>query len=340
MNDNTARVARAVTIRDVAARAGVSLQTVSRAINNKAEIDPETRRRVLQVAGELGYRPSSIARGLKTRHTRTIGLVVPDIANPFFAEVARGAAEVAHGRGHGVFLCNTDEHAEREADILRMLAAQRVEGLVLVSSRLDDAQLSAATESWRPVVVVNRTQPARAGLGCVVTNEAQAAVEATSHLIARGHRGIAYLSGSGTSRSSLERRRGYSQAMRAAGLGVRPDWHVTCAPTVDGGRQAALTLLRDCPDVTAVLAYNDLVAVGALQACRTLGRVVPRDCALVGWDDIVFAAYVSPALTTVHMPKYQIGERAMALLFDLIDSPGEAPEVATLHAALIVRESA
>lgn len=337
-NDNVNRQ-RPVTIQDVAERAGVSRQTVSRAINNKGEIGAETRARVLTIARELGYRPSSIARGLKTRRTLTLGLVVPDIANPFFAEVVRGASERAYAADYTVLLCNTDEDPDREWAILRLLESHRVDGLVLVSSRLSDEMLAEASRQWRPLVIVNRLQAdPMPGVGYVVVNDAEAARTATTYLLARGHRLIGLLAGTPTSRSGLERRRGYAEALAAVGLdGGR--WAVHCAPNVEGGREAALALLRREPGLTALLAYNDLVAVGALQACRALARGVPQDCAIVGWDDIVFADYVSPPLTTVRMPKYEIGEHAMGLLLGLIADHDAAPEVVRLDATLIERES-
>ena len=343
-NDHRRDMGRPVTIRDVARRAGVSRQTVSRAINNKAEISAETRERVLQVVREMGYRPSSIARGLKTDRTLTIGLVVPDIANPFFAEVARGASEVAYGRDYSVLLCNTDEQPKREWGIIQMLEAHRIDGLLLISSRLSDESLAELAAKSYPLVLVNRLQLPRAGTGCVLVDDAKAALGAVRYLREKGHRSIGFLAGTRESRSSRERRRGYREAMGEAtdgtDLAALDRWCAFCAPNVEGGRDSALALLRKSPELTALLAYNDLVAVGAEQACAALGRAVPQDCAVVGWDDIIFAAHVSPPLTTMRMPKYRLGERAMYLLLDLIGDPQLAPEPVVLEAELIVRASA
>jgi LacI family transcriptional regulator len=339
-NDHSRRQQpRRITILDVAARAGVSRQTVSRAMNDKADIRAETRQRILRVAQEMGYRPSSLARGLKTNRTRTIGLVVPDIANPFFAEVARGAAEAAYDEDYSVLLCNTDEQPVREWAILEMLEAHSVDGLILVSSRLSDDQLQRALAAWPPCVVVNRRLEPQPGAGCVLVRDALAAQWAMRHLLERGHRRIGLLAGAPTSRSGQERQRGYRLALEAAGLATKAEWHPPCDPTVEGGYRAALALLTSQPMLTALLAYNDLVALGAQQACRELDRRIPLDCALVGWDDIVFSSHVSPPLTTVRMPKRQIGERAMALLFELIQDPSLAPPPVALEAELIIRDS-
>ncbi|MBC7255670.1 MAG: LacI family DNA-binding transcriptional regulator [Chloroflexi bacterium] len=343
MNDHgngNGRLKRPITIQDVAERAGVSRQTVSRAINNKGEIRAETRARVLAAARELGYRPSSIARGLKTRRTLTLGLVVPDIANPFFAEVVRGASERADAAGYSVLLCNTDENAEREWAILRMLESHRVDGLVLISSRLSEEMLAETIARWRPIVLVNRSpQEERPGVGWVLVDDAHGARRAVRHLLERGHRKIGFLAGVPTSRSGRERLRGYREALAEAGLSAPEGWVAPCAPTVEGGREATLALLNRHPELTALLAYNDLVAVGAQQACRTLGRDIPKDCALIGWDDILFAAYVSPPLTTMRMPKMEIGQRAMELLLTLLREPEEAPAPIVLETTLIVRET-
>ena len=329
---------RRVTIRDVAERAGVSRQTVSRAINDKGEISAETRKQVLDVARELGYWPNTLARGLRTRHTQTIGLVVPDIANPFFAEVARGASEVAYGEGYSVVLSNTDEQPARELQALRTLAAHQVDGLLLVSSRLDDDALAEAAERWRPAVLVNRRCPQVPGVGSVMVDDVAAAMKAVHYLAGKGRVPIAFLSGTEGSRSAALRRQGFERAAREAGLA---DAHsVLCAPTFEGGLAAALRALSDAPRPAALLAYNDLVALGALEACRRLQVQVPEDLAVMGWDDLLFTAYVWPALTTMRQPKAELGARAMRMLLDLVGDPEAAPASVQIQAELVIRNSA
>jgi len=337
-NDNGR--ARAVTIRDVAARAGVSRQTVSRAINGKGEISAATRERVLAAVRALGYRPSSIARGLKTSRTLTIGLVVPDIANPFFAEMARGAAAVAHREGYGVLLCNTDEDSTQEWAVLRLLEDHRVDGLVLCSSRLDEDSLSAAVARWRPLVLVNRS-PAQAlpGLGAVRVADCESARQVVRYLHGLGHRGIAFVGGTGASHSSRARREGYRAGLAELGLAGPAAWVADAAPTVEGGRIAAAALLRQQRDISALIAFNDLVAVGCLQACQSAGLAVPGDVSVVGWDDIVFAPYLSPPLTTVRLPKQELGARAMALLLALLGEADQTPEPLELPGELVVRQT-
>jgi LacI family transcriptional regulator len=329
---------RRVTIRDVAERAGVSRQTVSRAINDKGEISPETLARVLEIAREMGYWPNRLARGLRTQRTQTIGLVVPDIANPFFAEVARGASEVAYGEGYSVVLSNTNEQPEREQQALRTLASHQVDGLLLVSSRLDEDELAEAAERWRPMVLVNRRCPAMPGVASVMVDDAAAAVEAVRYLASRGRSPITFLSGLPGSRSGAARREGFVQASEEGCLAGATS--VYCAPTFEGGLQAATEVLRCQPRPKALLAYNDLVALGALAACRRSDVAVPGDCAVVGWDDVIFAAHVWPSLTTVRQPKAELGARAMRMLLNLVDDPDTAPETLQIRAELVIRGSA
>jgi len=329
---------RRVTIRDVAERAGVSRQTVSRAINDKGEISPDTRARVLEIAREMGYWPNRLARGLRTQRTQTIGLVVPDIANPFFAEVARGASEVAHGEGYSVVLSNTNEQLEREQQALRTLASHQVDGLLLVSSRLDEDELAEAAARWRPMVLVNRRVRRTGGVASVMVDDTAAAVEAVRYLASKGRSPITFLCGMPGSRSGAARREGFVRASEEEGLADAN--LVYCAPTFEGGLEVALEVLQGQPRPRALLAYNDLVALGVLEACRRSGVAVPQDCAVVGWDDVIFAAYVWPSLTTMRQPKAELGARAMLTLLSLIEDPGVAPGTVQMRAELVVRGSA
>ncbi len=328
-----------VTISDVAREAGVSLMTVSRAINGKGEISPSTRQHVLDVIERLGYRPSGIARGLATQRTGTIGLVVPDVANPFFSDVARGAQDRARAAGYHVFVCNTDESPQRESSILESLEEQRVDGLVLCSSRLQDDLLCAALEHHPATVLVNR-RLADGRVGAVMLADEAGARLAVEHLLQSGHKKIGFLAGPLTSYSSRQRTRGYEAAMGAAGVAHNLDWVRPCSYEVKGGRETARALLFDYPGLTALFCYNDLVAVGALQACTELGRRVPDDLAVVGFDDIPMAAVVTPALTTCCVPRYELGEQAMKLLLDRINGCSEDCQEVILYPTLVVRASA
>jgi LacI family transcriptional regulator len=330
---------RRVTIEDVARAAGVSRQTVSRAINNRGEISPQTRARVLGVAEEMGYRPSSIARGLATQRTRTLGLVVPDSANPFFSEVARGAEHVAYAEGYNVFLCNTDEDQQREQAVLQSLEEKRVDGAVLCSSRLPEDKLRAIVSRYPAVVLINRRVEGD-DVGTVLIDDEMGGQMATRHLLRADHRAVGFLAGPPASHSGRQRAKGYRVALTTAGLPDNANWVRHCSPVVEGGRETARELLADHPDLTALFCYNDLVAVGALQACADLGRAVPGDIAIVGFDDIPLAALVTPSLSTCHVSLYEIGTYAMQLLLDRIGDCTEECQEIVLQPELIVRDSA
>jgi len=330
---------RRVTITDVAQLAGVSRQTVSRAINRKGEISPTTLQRVLQAVQALGYQPSQVARGLATRRTRTVGLVVPDITNPFFPEIARGVQDVARSQGYNVFLCNSDESPEQELQVLRSLAAQMVDGIVLCGSRISADQLIAFAESYWPLVVLNRELECP-GVGLIAVDNQRGMQLAVDHLVGRGHRCIALLAGPVTSPSSQRRVQGYRRAMQGWNLPVAPDWVVPCPPTVEGGQTEATSLLARHPEVTALIAYNDLVAIGACLACEALGRAVPASCAVIGFDDIRLAAMVRPTLTTIRVDKYELGRAAMQRLLTMLDQPETAIPPQVVDVELVIRESA
>ena len=332
-----------VTMADVAREASVSLMTVSRVVNDKGDVSPATRQRVQAVIERLGYRPSGIARGLVTRRTHTLGLVMLDVANPFFSDVARGAEHVAYAEGYNVFLCNTDEDPERELAVLQSLEEKRVDGVVLCSSRLNDRELRAAMARHPAIVLVNRCLEPTNGenkVGVVMLDDEAGGRMATQHLLDSGHRAVGFLAGPPASRSGRQRAKGYHAAMAAAGLPNNPVWVRHCSPVVEGGQEAARELLTSHPELTALFCYNDLVAVGALQACADLGRAVPDDLAVVGFDDIPLAALVTPPLTTCHVSRYELGDQAMRLLLDQIRGCPEGCKEVVLRPELVVRASA
>lgn len=328
-----------VTIEDVARLAGVSRQTVSRAINNKGEISPATFERVMAAVQALGYRPSGVARGLATQHTCTIGLVVPDITNPFFPEIARGVQDLARSEEYNVFLCNTDESPDEELRVLYSLAAQPVDGIILCGSRISDDVLAIFVDRYRPLVVLNRflEQP---GVSSILVDNHQGAKLAVDFLADQGRVAIGLLAGPATSPSSAQRVEGFYQAMTARGLAVVEEWILPGSPTIEGGYEAARRLLVQHPQVTALFAYNDLVALGAVQACGDLARNVPADCAIIGFDDIRLAGMVSPSLTSVRVDKYDLGRQAMARLLVMLDGPEAALPPIRVGVQLVVRESA
>jgi LacI family transcriptional regulator len=335
------------TIAEVAHRAGVSMMTVSRVVNDKDGVGPDTRQRIRQIIAELGYRPSGIARGLATQRTGTLGLVVPDVGNPFFADVVRGAEQIAYQQGYSLLLCNTEEDPQRELDVLQLLEEKRVDGIVLCSSRLPPGTLRQTLTHCPAAVLVNQQLESFEGtsiVGTVLLDDVIGGQIAASHLISRGHRCIGYLSGPATSFSGQRRGRGYHSALIAAGIEPQLGWTHPCRPTVEGGFQASRLLLNEHPEITALLCFNDLVAVGVLQTAVVFGRKVPEDLAVIGYDDIHLAALVTPALTTCRVDREALGGRAATLLLQnispttVIDSLG--CNAVTLIPELIIRASA
>jgi len=325
-----------VTIADVAQVAGVSMMTISRVVNDSGPVSEATKQRVLKAIEEMGYRPSGLARSLATRRTGTIGLVVPDISNPFFAGVAKGVEQVAYAERYSVFLGNTSEDWDRELAILQSLEEKRVDGLILCSSRLQDERLREALH-WHPhTVLVNRQFQ---GFGSVLMDDRAGAVMLVEHLLNSGRQRIGVLAGPLRSISGQKRLQGYRLAMQRAGRTWHDGWVKTCAPSVEGGLDAAIALLTAHPELDALLCYNDLVAVGALQAAANLGQVVPDDIAITGFDDIPLSALVTPSLTTCHVPVQNIGSQAMRLLLDCIGGCAQGCEETMLKPELVIRAS-
>jgi LacI family transcriptional regulator len=327
-----------VSIADVAREAGVSRQTVSRALNNKGEISDATLQRVRDVIQRLDYQPSSIARGLATRHTRTIGFIVPDIANAFFADIGRAADDFAHPAGYSLLLRNTAEDPDREVDLLRSLEQRSVDGVLVCSSRLPDDALRELVERHDAVVLINRTLP---GCSSVCVDDARGTALEVEHLLRSGRRRIGLVTATELSYSGRERERGYRAALARAGVAWDPGLMVRSAsPDIENGCRAAAALLAARPDLDGLIGYNDLVATGALRACAKLGRRVPDDVAVAGADDILLAALVTPALTTVRSDRQGIGATAARLLLDQLGGGSRGCESVMIQPELIVRASA
>jgi LacI family transcriptional regulator len=313
----------AVTIRDVALKAEVSVATVSRALTSPGLVRPETRSRVLAAARELGYQPNRAARELITGRTGNIGIVVPDLDNPFFTGVLKAVQALAIRMDHAVFVADSDEDPVVEAKLVHAMAKQ-VDGVVLCSPGLDDDQVREAAAATS-LVLLNRRLP---GVPSTLMDSAGGMRQVVAHLVALGHRRIAFLNGPRTSWSNQERRRGLDGVVDLVDLGPFP-------PRYEGGLQAADLALA--ADVTAIMAYNDVMALGVLARLRDRGVAVPGDVSLTGFDDLTYAALCSPALTTVAMPVAAAGRTAVTMLLDRLGSDSaEAPQV-ELETQLIVR---
>ncbi|KIF71625.1 LacI family transcriptional regulator [Streptomyces sp. AcH 505] len=311
---------RKVTINDVARSAGVSRQTVSRALNDKGEIDGSTKQRVLDAARALGYRPSRFARGLVRQDTTTIGLVIPDLLNPFFTEVAAAALEAARARGWHVVVYDTADRAEEELGTLQVISSQ-VDAVVGYFSCPED-ELEIFTRGM-PVVLIGREHHT-ARFSSIWIDGAEGVHAAVAHLVAEGHTRIGMLDHHGRAEPSI-RREWFTTAAKA--YEIDADMVVGADQSADGGGAALGTLLATYPDVTAVFTFNDIIAIGALREARRLGRSVPRELAVIGFDGLQLGALVEPPLSSVALDTRKLGGLAIeqvARLLTGVDPLGNA----------------
>ncbi len=323
----------AVTIHDVARRAQVSVSTVSRAFTMPELVRPVTREQILRAADELGYRPNRAARGLITGKTGNLGIVVPDLQNPFFPSVVSGAQAQARQADYAVFLADSGEDPRLEAELIHAMTKQ-VDGVIVCSSRMDVNDLRRASESTT-LVLLNRKNP---GVPAVLMDSADGIRQAIEHLAALGHRRCAFLSGPRNSWSNKERRRGLRSSSRTYGVEVIELGPF--APVFEAGLQAADIAVAS--NVTAIVAFNDLMALGVLNRLNDRKISVPDEMSVVGFDDIAMAGMCTPQLTTVEMPTQQGGRVAVDLLLDQLaggegDSGGAQQRV--VGTQLIVRSS-
>ena len=319
---------RPVTIFEVAAAAAVSPATVSRVVNGKSSVDPAIASRVLEVVGRLGYRASASARNLARGSTQTVAVVVPDLGNPMFQEVLRGVTHAAAAAGYRVLVADSEESPAGEPE-LALEARRRCDALVLCAPRMAEADLLELLPRLSPVVLVNRSIT---GISDVAVDYAAAASAALLHLVELGHARIAYLEGPPSSESNRRRLVGIASAA-ADHPGVTVT-RVECGATSDDGERAASGL----GGATGVVAFNDLVAVGLLAGLRALAIEVPREVSVIGFDDIEFARFTSPPLTTMAVPRAVLGARAWDALFAQLDGGEPAPPV-VVTSTLVVRGS-
>lgn len=325
------------TIADVAARAGVSTATVSRVLAGLGGASSETKARVLDAAHALDYRPSEVARALKRRSTQTLGLVITDIENPYFPQLVRSVEDAARALGYSVLLCNASDDPEREAGYLDLLADRRVDGLIIAASSLGVRHAEWLSSPPVPVVLVNTAAP-DVGLPAITSDNEGGGRISAEHLLGLGHRRFGYLMPPPRNVDAPARLDGVMSALRAAGLGPDALTVAHAEPLVEGGGSAAHEVLDRAPATTALMAYNDLMAIGALRAVRQRHCQVPATISVVGFDDIALAAYVDPPLTTVSQRTEEMARWAVDRLTS-DGSQGVPPTSVRLPVDLQVRES-
>jgi DNA-binding LacI/PurR family transcriptional regulator len=327
----------AASIKDVARVAGVSASTVSRALTNSPLISTETAARVKRIAEDLHYTASTLGRGLVTGKTATIGMVVTTIRDPFIGEVVSGVEEVANEHGYTVLLACSQADPHREISVIRSLQERRVDGVLVAASRVGARYVEQMSAMKVPVVLINRFHPGDLTRSVMIDNVG-AAIEATRHLIKLGHRQIGYLGDRFGLQSDTDRFAGYREALAEADLPFLPELVAHGDGKPDGGVKAAHKLLSSRKRPTAVFCYNDMSALGALQTAASHKLQVPRDLSLVGFDDLFFAAYTQPPLTTIRQPMRKMGCRAMELLLKLLAGKQIEGTIA-IEGQLIVRAS-
>jgi LacI family transcriptional regulator len=326
------------TLHDVARVAGVSIATVSATINHTAYVSPPLQERVRKAIAEVGYHPDAIARSLKTRTTKTLGLIISDISNPFFTSLIRGIEDVANGRGYTLILCNTDERLEKERAYVQLLRSRRVDGVIMAPVGGTEEYVDFDAAAAAPVVFIDRRVPARAD--AVVTDNVQGAHDVVRYLIGLGHRRIGVITGLPHISTSEERLAGYQGALQEAGLQSDPSLVKVGSSRLEGGHQAAQELLATAMRPTAIFATNNLMAIGLMRAVAERGLRCPEDISVACFDDFDWASVFHPRLTTVAQPTYEMGSRAAELLLaHLNGSPMIDPQTCVLAPTLVIRDS-
>jgi LacI family transcriptional regulator, galactose operon repressor len=326
----------APSIKDVAERAGVSLGTVSNVLNRPDKVSEATRNVVLAAIAELGFVRNSQAAQLRAGASRSLGLIVLDLANPFFHDIARGIEDVATELGYALVLCNSDEQASREDRFLQLLEEQRVRGMLITPVGPTSERLDALRGRGTPTVLVDRYDP-RADCCSVAVDDVAGGELAGAHLLARGHRRITYVTGPLSLRQCKDRLTGLRRAVDGAAV---VDVVEVPALKARHGYEAARKLFDEGRNPTAVFCANDLLALGVLRAAVSTGRRVPEDIALLGYDDIDFAADAAVPLSSVHQPTLRIGRTAARLLVEECDHPdSHTHQQVMFRPELVIRES-
>jgi LacI family transcriptional regulator len=326
------------TIKDVAAMAGVSFTTVSHVVNNTRPVSADVRAKVERAISQLNYVPSAVARSLKARATATIGLVVPNSTNPYFAELARGIEDGCGREGYCMIFCNSDDDPAKQRNYLRTLQEKRIDGLIVASAGEDAVLAQFLADAREPLVIVDRNVEGLAA-DLVQIDHERGAYLATRHLIELGHVKIACITGPVSKAVSAMRVHGFIRAMAECGIRIEPDAIVECDFSASGGQVAAARLF-DAVQPTAIFVCNDMMGIGALRVAAERGIRVPQHCSIIGFDDIELSRYTYPALSTVGQSVRALGEAAAQTLIERINgSANGATRRRVITPQLVIRES-
>jgi len=329
------------TIKDIAKRAGVSVATVSYVINNTRWVHEDKRRRVLEAIRELNYVPNAVARGLRVQKSNAISLIVSDITNPFYPDLARACQEVAQARGYTVNIVNTDDEPDKMSEALKQLRGGKVDGAVVTSALPDNREeIAQLLKEGYPLVLASRKLEDLEADSIVADNK-RGAMMAVNYLIGLGHRKIAFVNGVESSWINETRTEGYLQAMREAGLEVHPEWLTSGKARYEASYQTARMLLS-LPEEkrpTAILNLTDLGAFGVLDAAKDMGVAVPEELAVIGFDDLFISGLRNIQLTTIRVPRHEMGRLATEMLFQRMENKAAQPRSVVMPVELVIRKT-
>ncbi|MEG9414885.1 substrate-binding domain-containing protein [Vibrio cholerae] len=327
------------TMKDIARLAGVSTSTVSHVINKSRFVSDEIAERVNNAAQQLNYAPSALARSLKMNRTKTIGMLVTTSTNPFFGEVVKGVERSCYHQGYNLILCNTEGDNQRMKASINTLLQKRVDGLLLMCSTLEGERLDVFDRYPDIPIVVMDWGPILFASDKIQDNSLQGGYMAAKHLIECGHKEIGCITGPLIRHQAQMRYEGYKRALAEAGIAINPDWIVESDFECEGGYQAFKKLYQRGKLPSALFVSNDMMAMGVIQAASQRGFRVPDDLSLIGYDDVHIAKFMTPALTTIHQPKYRLGKAAVDTLLYRLENPDTTAQVVQLEPTLVVRSS-
>jgi len=309
-----------ITIREIAKLSGVSTTTVSKILNNKDEsISENTRSRVKRIMAEQDYEPSTIAQSLVTKKTKSLGVVIPDIRNPFFPELIRGAEDMAHEKGYNLIICNTDDTEEKELSYLNVLKKNVIDGIIFAASSVKSSTIDKLSKGTLPIINVDRRIDLQNIIGKIFVDNERGGYLATEHLIQKGCKTIAFISGAETSPSSNDRYLGFKKAMEEFKIAMDPALCHFGKFKSDFGYETTKAILEK-GKVDGIFCASDLIALGSMRAVIEKGYRIPEDIKVIGFDDIYVSQYLNPPLTTIRQPIYQIGYQASKALIESIES--------------------
>jgi LacI family transcriptional regulator len=325
------------TIKDIAKRSNVAISTVSYVLNKSKNVKPETRKKVLQAIEELNYRPNMTARSLKTKQSLTVGIILPDISNLFFIEVIRGIEDTLSENDYSVILCNSDENKQKEIKYISTLIEKDIDGIIFLGTGTNLTDLKKNV----PLVVVDRKLGDQ--YSTVTTDNEKGGYMATMHLLERNHSEVILLTGPLTISTYFDRKSGYMKALKEKDVQFNELLVHECEVSLKGGMLAVEQVLNSEIEIKSIFAANDLIALGAMRALIKRGFAVPGDVSIIGYDDIPMVSLVTPALTTIEQPKYEMGVKAGELLLQKIrnvkKNEGKTNMQVTLQPKLIIRET-